>query len=324
MNIAEIAEMAGVSKAAVSRYLNNGYISEEKREVIHKVVEETGYRPSVQAQTLRTRKTKMVGVIVPKISSTSIARVVEGILSVLHENGYQMLLAVAQNEPAKELEYLKAFHSKQVDGVILVATVFTPEHKRMLKNSVVPVVIVGQQLPGNCAVFHDDYHASYDLTRLLLEKGRRKLGYISGNLLDRAAGAERYRGFCDAARDMGLSELKEHFVTADFTVADGYEKAGTLLETYHDLEGVICASDTMAVGAMQYMREHGIKSPEQILVAGHGDSEMARMTYPPIITVHYFFEKSGETAVQMLMELLEGKEDAVREIKLGYYIVDRS
>lgn len=70
MNIAEIAKMAGVSKAAVSRYLNNGYISEEKREAIRKVVEETGYRPSVQAQTLRTRKTRMIGVIVPKISST--------------------------------------------------------------------------------------------------------------------------------------------------------------------------------------------------------------------------------------------------------------
>ncbi len=316
--------MAGVSKAAVSRYLNNGYISEEKRELIRKVVEETGYRPSVQAQTLRTRKTKMIGVIVPKISSTSVARVVEGILSVLNENGYQMLLAVAQSDPAKELEYLKAFHSKQVDGVILLASIFTPEHKRMLKNPGVPVVIVGQHLPGHCVVFHDDYHASYDLTRLLLEKGRKKLGYISADLRDQAAGAERYRGFCDAVRDMDCKELVEHFVTAPFTVSAGFEKAGELLDTYPDLDGIICASDTIAVGAMQYVRDQAAKSPEQILVAGHGDSEMARMTYPPLITVHYFYEKSGETAVWMLMELLEGKEGAAREIKLGYYIVDRA
>ena len=78
MNIAEIAELAGVSKAAVSRYFNNGYISEEKRQAIHKVVEETGYRPSVQAQTLRTKKTRMIGVIVPKIVSASIG------LSLIH------------------------------------------------------------------------------------------------------------------------------------------------------------------------------------------------------------------------------------------------
>ena len=76
----------------------------------------------------------MIGVIVPKISSTSVARVVEGILSTLNERGYQMLLAVAQSDPAKELEYLHAFHSKQVDGVVLNATIFTPEHKRVLKD----------------------------------------------------------------------------------------------------------------------------------------------------------------------------------------------
>lgn len=324
MNIAEIAEMAGVSKAAVSRYLNNGYISEEKREAIHKVVERTGYRPSVQAQTLRTRKTRMIGVIVPKISSTSVARVVEGILSTLNERGYQMLLAVAQGDPSKELEYLHAFHSKQVDGVVLIATVFTPEHKRMLKKSAVPVVIVGQYLPGHCAVFHDDYHASYDLTRLLLDKGRKRLGYISADLRDQAAGAERYRGFCDGVRDMGCEELADHFVTADFSIASGYEQTGKLLKKYGSLDGLLCATDTIAVGAARYLREHGIKSPDQILVAGHGDSELARMTYPPLITAHYFYEESGETAVKMLMELLEGKEGASREIKLGYYIVDRS
>ena len=98
MNIAEIAKRAGVSSAAVSRYFNDGYISEEKREKIRRVVEETGYRPSVQAQTLRTKKTKMIGVIVPKVASASIGRVVEGILSVLNGRKYQMLLAVRSEE----------------------------------------------------------------------------------------------------------------------------------------------------------------------------------------------------------------------------------
>ena len=322
MNIAEIAKMAGVSRAAVSRYFNNGYISEEKREAIRKVVEETGYRPSVQAQTLRTKKTKMIGVIVPKIASTSIGRVVEGILSVLNENGYQMLLAVTQNDPKKELEYLNAFDDKQVDGVILVATVFQAEHRSILKRITVPVVIVGQQLSGYCCVFHDDYHASYDLTKLLLEKGRKKLGYIGAIQQDKAVGAERYRGFADAVRDMGCDELVGNHVIASFTVASGYEKTGELLERCGHLDGLVCATDTMAAGAMQYLREHDIDVPEQILVAGQGDSEMAKVTTPPLITVHYSYEKSGELAVQMLLEALGQKEAALREVKLGYYIVD--
>ncbi|MCM1125316.1 MAG: LacI family DNA-binding transcriptional regulator [Lachnospiraceae bacterium] len=322
MNIAEIAKLAGVSRAAVSRYFNNGYISEQKREQIRKVVEETGYRPSVQAQTLRTKKTKMIGVIVPKIASASIGRIVEGILSVLNENGYQMLLAVTQNDPQKELEYLSAFREKQVDGVILVATVFTPEHKRMLKTGGVPVVIVGQYLAGHCCVFHDDYHAAYDLTKLLLSKGRRRLGYIGAILQDQAVGADRYRGFCDAVCEAGLKELTQNYVTAAFSVASGHEMAEELLKNCGDLDGIICATDTMAAGVMQYLNEQGIKVPEQILVAGQGDSEMAKVTAPPLVSVHYAYEKSGEIAVQMLMDLLEQEEGAVKEIKLGYQLVD--
>lgn len=321
MNIADIAKLAGVSRAAVSRYFNDGYISKEKREAIRKVVEETGYRPSVQAQTLRTKKTKMVGVIVPKIASTSIGRIVEGVLSVLNESRYQTLLAVTQNDPKKELEYLSAFHEKQVDGVILAATVLTPEHKRLLKALSVPVVIVGQQLSGHCCVFHDDYHASYDLTKLFLEKGRKKLGYLSAIQQDKAVGAERCRGFQDAVCHMGCEELMDNIVTASFSAASGYEKAGELLEKYRDLDGIICATDTMAAGCMQYLREHKIEVPKQILVAGHGDSVIARVTTPPLITVHYFYEKSGEIAVQMLLELLGRGKTALREVKLGYEIV---
>ena len=322
MNIAEIAKLAGVSNAAVSRYFNHGYISEEKREAIRKVVEETGYRPSMQAQTLRTRKTKMVGVIVPKIASTSIGRIVEGMLSVLNENGYQALLAVTQNDPKKELEYLSAFQVKQVDGVILIATILTPEHKRALKKIEVPVVIAGQQLSGYSCVYHDDYHASYELTKLLLKKGRKRLGYIGAILQDQAVGAERYRGYKEAVCAAGREELAENYVTAAFSVASGYEKAGELLEICPDLDGLVCATDTMAAGAMQYLSGHGIRVPDQILVAGQGDSDMGRVLTPPLPTVHYSYEECGELAVRMLMEALSRGEMAAREIKLGYQIVD--
>lgn len=322
MNIAEIAKMAGVSTAAVSRYFNDGYISEEKRAAIHKVVKETGYRPSVQAQTLRTKKTKMIGVIVPRVASASIGRIVEGMLSILNANGYQMLLAVTQNNPKKELEYLDALHDKRVDGVILAATVLTSKHKQMLKNLSVPIVIVGQQLTGYCCVFHDDYHASYDLTRLFLEKGRKRLGYISAIPEDKAVGEGRYHGYRDAVRDMGCGGLAENYVVASFSVASGYEKTGELLGKYRELDGIICATDTMAAGSMQYLREHNIEVPGQVIVAGQGDSEMARVTAPPLITVHYSYEKSGEIAVQMLMELLGQGEAALKEVKLGYYLVE--
>ena len=109
MTIKEIARLAGVSSAAVSRYLNGGYVSEEKKEKIREIIEKTGYRPSVQARNLRTRQTRLVGVVVPKISSETISRVTDGIGKILQEKGYQMLLATTDNNPEKELEYMELF-----------------------------------------------------------------------------------------------------------------------------------------------------------------------------------------------------------------------
>lgn len=264
----------------------------------------------------------MIGMIVPKISSSSIGRIVEGMLSELNKSEYRMILAVTQNDPQKEVEYLSAFSDKQVDGVILIATVFSAAHKRALKSLSVPVVIVGQYLSGYCCVYHDDYHACYDITKLLLEKGRTKLGYMSAIWQDKAAGEARYKGFCDAVREMGHAALADNVVTADFTVTSGYEKAGELLYKCEILDGLICATDAMALGAMQYFQEHNIAVPEKILVAGHGGSEITRIAVPALITARYFYEKSGELAVRRLMELLRQEESVVKEVKLGYEIID--
>ena len=119
MTIKEIAKLAGVSSAAVSRYLNGGYVSDEKKEQIKKVIDETGYQPSAQARMLRTKKACLIGVVVPKINSESISRITAGIEKVLSERNYQMLLAGTDNTPAKEIEYMRLFENYPVDGIIL-------------------------------------------------------------------------------------------------------------------------------------------------------------------------------------------------------------
>ena len=130
MNINEIAKLAGVSRATVSRYLNNGYVSEEKKKNISRVIEETGYQPSSQAQRLRTKKTKLVGVILPKIDSNTISREVAGISDILTKKGYQLILANTNNSVEEELKYLSLFRDNQVDGVIFIATILTKQHRQ--------------------------------------------------------------------------------------------------------------------------------------------------------------------------------------------------
>ncbi len=316
MNISEIAKLAGVSSAAVSRYFNNGYISEEKKEAIRKVVEQTGYRPSVQAQTLRTKKTKMIGVIVPKIASASIGKIVEGVLSVLNESGYQMLLAVTQNDPKKELEYLSAFNDKQVDGVILAATVVTAEHKKILKNLSVPVILVGQQYSGHCCVYHDDYHATRDLTEAVLDMGRKNPGYIGAIMQDKAVGAERFGGYEDAVKKAGIEKAAQQTVISAFTSDSGYEKAGELLAKYPELDAVICATDTMAAGAVRYLREHGKKVPEEFAVIAYDGTYVSRTNIMEITTIHQQLHEIGNRAVDTILRLIDGEMPQERYITI--------
>ena len=173
MNITEFAQYAGVSKAAVSRYFNGGYLSADKRAVIEAAVEATGYHPSAQAQMLRTRRTRQIGVILPKLSSDSCPRMVEGIGSVLEESGYQLLLVNTANDIKKELRALDTLRQNTVDGIILIATVYTPEHKAVLEHLHVPVVVLSQNFPGCCSVYHDDAGAARAVTSHMLAKGRR-------------------------------------------------------------------------------------------------------------------------------------------------------
>lgn len=322
MTISEIAKLAGVSSAAVSRYFNNGYVSEEKRKVIKKVVEDTGYRPSPQAQILRTKRTKTIGVIVPKIDSYSVGRVVAGITSVLEKNGYRLLLAVSGQNHKKEAEYLDLFSNKQVDGVVLLATVLSAGIKKKIKQLSVPVVLAGQHLAGCNCVYHDDYHAMYDMTKLVLSKGCKNFCYIGVTERDRAVGAERFRGFQDALATAGLAVTEENYVAGKFSIESGYENMEKLYKKNPDVDAVICATDKIATGAMRYLKEQGRKVGKDILMAGQGDSVLAGNISPSLTTIHYYYEDSGEKSAQMVLEIIEKGTAAVHEIKLGYELVE--
>lgn len=322
MNINEIAKLAGVSRATVSRYLNDGYVSEEKREKIKKVIEETGYQPSVQAQTLRTKKTSLVGVVLPKINSDTISREVAGISDVLTARGYQMILANTNNNLEEELKYLSLFKERQVDGVIFIATIFTKKHKQMLKDYKVPIVILGQHLEGYPCVYQDDYRAAALVTEKLLEKGT-KFAYIGVTERDEAVGQKRRKGFEAALRKKNIEVPSERFKEGSFTMDSGYEKACELFEKDPSIDSVVCATDTMAIGAMMYLKELGLRIPEDVQVAGIGDGASGKIVEPKLTTVHFFYKTSGREAAAMLVDLLEQDKSVCKEIKMSCELVER-
>lgn len=343
MTIREIAQLAGVSSAAVSRYLNGGYVSGEKKERIKKVIQETGYQPSVQARILRTKKTCLVGVVVPKINSESISRVTEGVGQVLSERGYQMLLASTDNQADKEVMYMKIFENYPVDGIILIGTMITARHRKFLKESRVPAVVIGQYTRlANC-VYHDDIGAGKAMGRavgraLALHPGG-KAAYIGVTREDKAAGAAREDGFRAGLKAEGQKLEEEYRRISRFRMESGYEAAMDLLKKKDDIVVISCATDTIAAGAMEaildYQKEKKPDGEEAaagtgrylfadspVKVTGFGDNQFLKAVTGGIPTVHFAYKTSGIKGAELLLDVVEKEEQIPVEMKLGFQFVE--
>ena len=325
MTIKEVAQMAQVSPAAVSRYLNGGSLSEEKRVRIRQAIQKTGYRPDVAAQTLRTGRVNQIGVIVPKLHSESVSQVVGGISDALSDKGFLTLLGNTGSREERELRYLEVMQENHVAGIILMGTSCTPAHEEAFAACSVPLVITGQNFPNMPCVYHDDRNAARELAARMTARGRRHIGYIGVKEKDPAAGLARRMGVQDALRAAGLDADAMPRLSGSFDQQSGYSCMTELLAIDPAMDGVVCATDTIALGAMSALKKLGRRVPEDISIAGVGDSWAGTITDPPLTTAHLYYTQCGTDAAKMLLHLIEdGKDNGpVRRTMLGYTIVDR-
>lgn len=325
MTIKEIAQLAGVSSAAVSRYLNGGYVSAEKQDKIRKVIEETGYRPSAQARTLRTKRACLVGVVVPKINSESISRITAGIEQVLSARGYQMLLASTDNTASKEVEYMRLFENYPVDGIILIGTMMTAEHKKFMKSTKTPIVVVGQYTKFANCIYHDDFGAGKAMGKKAAEMSPNgKIAYIAVTREDKSAGAAREDGFRAGLKSAGIELSSEMTRTAQFTMDSGYEAACSLLAQNSDIDIISCATDTIAAGAIEAILEHNptqTARTTRIKVTGFGDNQLLKAVTGGITTIHFGFKTSGIKGAELLLDIVERGNRLPIEMKLGFELI---
>lgn len=317
MNIIDIAKLSGVSKSTVSRFLNNGYVSEENKSKIQKVIDETGFIPSSYAKTLRTKKTNLIGVILPKISSETISKIVSGISEEISNSEYNIILGNTDLNIEKEIEYLQIFKNKNVDGVIFVATIVTKKHLDIIKDMKIPIVIVGQNVDGYPCVYHSDYEASYDMTKYLIEKGHRKVSYIGVTKNDISAGLNRELGYRDSLIDNKLKVDENIIKIGDFSQESGYKNTKELIESKLGVDAIFCATYNIALGAIEYLKENNISIPKDISVCAIGDSKISNIISPRLTTMHYYYENSGIESAKIILSMINNESDA-SSIKLRY------
>lgn len=326
MTISDIAKMAGVSSAAVSRYLNGGPLSEQKRAVIRDVIEKTGYHPDSAAQTLRTGKVNQVGVITPSISSQSVGQITAGIASELDARNYLMLLGNTELDDQRELSYLTAMQRNHVAGIILLGTYDSPQLERAFKNCRVPLVVTGQRFAEVPCVFNDDRSAARDLTEKMLARGRRCIAYIGGTERDAAVGVARRMGVQDALQAAGRNgEQLPRICCTAFSMEEGERCMKELLLRCPEVDGVVCVTDTVALGALTALKAAGRKVGEDVSLAGIGDSWAGSVVEPGLTTIRFYQKQVGEEAARMLLQMIEQGEESgpIRQVTLGYTLVER-
>ncbi|AZB43170.1 LacI family transcriptional regulator [Bacillus sp. FJAT-42376] len=317
--ISDIALMAQVSKSTVSRYLNGGYVSAATSEKIEAVIKETKYEPNSFAQSLKLKKTNFIGVIIPRLDSYTMTKMLMGIDERLKELGFQMLVANTDQILDREVENIHAFARQKVAGIILMATRLTSEHNEAFEDAGIPALIIGQESDVLHSIVHADYEAGFDLGQFVYKKGHRSVTYIGVTEQDEAVGRKRKQGFLDGLQAGGPHSV--NCVEADFSM----ERAKLVTENAlneHIPDLIVCATDNMALGAMKAIHEKKLAIPKDLSVAGFGGYRISEMVHPGLTTVSFHYFDVGLNAAFSMVSLIEGKSVQKKMIS-GYEIISR-
>ena len=216
------------------------------------------------------------------------------------------------------------FQNHPVDGIVLVATMITDEHRAAIASCCVPIVLIGQNVEGAACVYHDDYEAAYELGHALAGRVDGKIAYIGVTEEDRAAGYDHRRGFEAGLLAAGVVLNPDLNRQGSFTLDSGYRAARELLADVPDVSFIACATDTMAAGALRALDETLGLGEGAHRVSGFGDNAFLRALTGGIPTVHYGYLTSGVEATNMLLDTLDGVEGegGLRTLKLGHQLMN--
>lgn len=324
--ITQVARKAGVSKATVSRVINNSKpVRAETRLRVLQAIEELDFKPNPAARSLVNKKSRTIGVVVTDIANLFVSVLVKGIEEVAYSNGYNIFICNSHASDEKEIELLMMLKDKRVDGIIFLTSRLKKEHKTFFKNSRLPIALVNVGYDEEKVIGFriDNRKAAYDMTTYFLNKGYTRVGMIRASLDDIYTGRDRYFGYCQALKDYGVPVSDELVKTGSLETVDGYAAATEMCRNGSVPEALFVACDLMAFGAIKALIDHGYRVPEDIEVAGFDDVPMASYYHPSLTTVRQPIEDMGRFASEELIKCTEGREAQKGEVILPHQIIYR-
>lgn len=304
VTIKDIAELAGVAKSTVSRYLNGGSVGKATREKLDRVIRDTNYEPNQFAQSLKSKQTKMIGVIVPRLDSYAASRTMMGIDEQLTERGYQMLVVNTAQQTDREIEQLYNLAKQKVAGIIWLGTTVTERHLEAIETIQIPVLLIGQQHDNVHSLVYPDHEAAYALGKKFTDWGHRNVVYVGVYESDIAVGQARRDGFLKAFQE---SESNVNIIQTTFKIEDAIPIGEQLADEVGTISLIVCATDNIALGVLKGLANQGVSVPRDVSVSGFGGYDFTEVLHPSITTVHLPYRRTGAKAADMMLQLLHGE-----------------
>ncbi|PNT92745.1 LacI family DNA-binding transcriptional regulator [Clostridium thermosuccinogenes] len=323
-NIQDVAKVAGVSVATVSRVLNNSSsVSARTRENVLKAIKELNYQPNLLGRNLRRMEARMILVLLPNISNPFYSRVVKGIEDVARKNDYFIMLCNTDSDASQEKLYLKLLKNRLSDGVIFLA----PELKKEELSEIginYPTVQCCEYKEG-ARVSHvtiDNYAAGYNAVKHLIDLGHKRIGLIScrNNFVSTK---QREAGYRKALEDSGIDFDSRLITYGDYSFMSGMRCARQLLDLEGGVTAIFAISDVMAIGAMRAVKEKNMSVPKDIAVVGFDNISFASMSDPMLTTISQPKYEIGCTAMNLLLEQIKGSIKESRHIVLEHELIVR-
>lgn len=327
--IHDIAKELNISASTVSRALkDNPLISEATRIKIKKAAEEMGYRPNVMAANFRTKRTNTIGVIVPLINRHFFSAVISGIEDVAYQQGFAVTISQSNDNFEKEDKIAHTLFANRVDGLILSIGMETKttDHLRLFSDRNIPLVFFDRVVDEIDAhkIVVDDFGSAYKATQHLIERGRKRIAHIGGPL-NLKIYQHREDGYCKALSDNGLESKESYVVNNSLTRLDGVKAIKKLLKNDLKPDAIFCANDTTALSTIMYLKENGIRVPEDIAIVGYSNEPFSEVVTPSISTIQQPGVEIGQKAAELIINQILQKEKVTKfeTIKLPTKLIIR-
>ena len=298
-SIREVAKLANVSPATVSRVMNGtARVDEEKKQRVLAAIKETGFVPNEVARSLFKKSAKLIGLILPSIENPFFAQLAGAIERCADKHGYRLVLCNTGSVTEKEKAAMQMLSSMNADGIIL--TTSNEELREFTENCSIPIIVTDRVFQGSNKLKYvhcDHYKGGRMAAEHLIDCGCKSIVCIKGQQ-EISSARDRYDGYRDVCKERGI---KEQTVDSAYDFEEGMKVTEEILETFKDVDGIIACNDMVAISAYKVLHKRGIKVPEQIQIIGFDDIALAKLMTPELTTIGQPVKEIGAKAAELII-----------------------